>query len=356
MTANPLVTVLIAAHNSEDTIADTLSSAIGSTYEDLEIFVVDDGSNDATGSIVEKFTEQDRRVQLLRKSWAGVSAALNAGLAVATGEYVATLDSDDLWHPTKIAKQVELARKDPEAGLIYTFARAVDHEGRVLRDVPPQRFPRHALCRATYDCLSGAHSTAMIPRKVLEGIGGYDECLSSRQDLLMQLRILAQHPIAFVPEYLAAYRVRANSLSSNPAAMLTSWEIVRANIERLTPRVPTFVQRWADARQFAALAEAFAWRGQTRQTARLLSKAMVRDPLWVSTFLSHRAVRHLRRRVQRSDQLCERPFFYDCDPSEPLDPAPAQTILGDLERHRVEIIRRLDEQLHDGVAVSGSVR
>lgn len=356
VSANPLVTVLIAAHNSEDTIADTLTSAIASTYENLEIIVVDDGSTDRTGAITESFAEKDARVQLLRRSWAGVSVALNAGLSAALGEYIATLDSDDLWHPTKIEKQIDLAKKDPDAGFIYTFARAVDLEGRVLHDVPPQRFPRQALCRAVYECLAGAHSTAMMQRRVLDSIDGYDETLASRQDLLMQLRVIAQHPIAFVPEYLAGYRVRPNSLSSDPAAMLISWEIVRRKIDQLVPRVPTFVRRWADARQYAGLAEAFAWRGQSRQTASLLSKAMVRDPLWVSLFLSYRAIRHLRRRLRRSEQTYVRPLFYDCDPGEPFGPKPRETPLDALERHRVEIIRRQDERLHDAAAVSRTAR
>src|SRR4051794_3877496 len=101
-----LVTVVVPAHNAAATLRQTLASIAAQTYRDLEIVVVDDGSTDDTSAIAAEFAHLDRRVRLVSQANAGVAAARNKGIALARGEYVAPVDADDLWEPTKIEKQV----------------------------------------------------------------------------------------------------------------------------------------------------------------------------------------------------------------------------------------------------------
>jgi glycosyltransferase involved in cell wall biosynthesis len=349
-TAEPLVSVIIAAHNSEATLAETLSSATASTYRNIEVIVVDDGSTDGTGAIVERAARRNPTVRLLRQTWGGVAAAYNAGLAEARGEFVARLDSDDLWHPTKLAKQVAFARNNPDAAFIYTDVRSIDGEGRVLHDVPEQRFPSRALCRSIYESLIGTNSSALIRRQVLEDVGGDDAELQSRQDLMIQLKISAQHAIGYVPEYLVGYRVSERSLSSTPDAMLASWEVIRRRIEVLFPLVPSRVRRWADARQYSELAEGFAWQRRYASSAQLLLRALMLDPARLSLFLCHRMARRLRGRARDSWRA---PLFTDCDPTVSVRPreiglGSGRRQLDALDERRNLKLAALDRELASG--------
>src|SRR5439155_4413373 len=105
-TGTPLVTVVIAAFNAMAHIEETCLSALRQTYRSLEVIVVDDGSTDETSRIVQRLAASDSRVRLIRQQNRGVAAARNAGIAAASGEFIAPLDADDLWDSTKIERQV----------------------------------------------------------------------------------------------------------------------------------------------------------------------------------------------------------------------------------------------------------
>ena len=101
-----LVSVIIPAFNAAEHIRQTLNSVLAQTYQAIEVIVVDDGSADATGAIVEEFVKKDARFQLVRQSNAGVGAARNTAIRKARGKYIAPLDADDFWFPEKLEKQV----------------------------------------------------------------------------------------------------------------------------------------------------------------------------------------------------------------------------------------------------------
>src|SRR6478672_4594673 len=175
--SDPLVSILVPAYNAEATLAETLQSALASSYSRLEIVLVDDGSTDATATIAETFARQDERVRFFRQPHRGVSAALNFGLVQIRGELVARLDSDDLWHPTKLERQVELLATDSTVALAYTFVRYVDDTGRIVRDAAPQRLAGRALCQCLCNGIIGGGSSVVFRRSILDSVGGYDEGL-----------------------------------------------------------------------------------------------------------------------------------------------------------------------------------
>src|SRR5689334_7548849 len=119
--AMPMVSAVVPAYNAEATLRETLESVRSQTHERLEIIVVDDGSTDGTVAIVEAQQQIDPRIRLIRQKNAGVATARNAGAAAAKGAYLAPVDADDLWHPTKIERQLAaFAHAGPEVGLVYT--------------------------------------------------------------------------------------------------------------------------------------------------------------------------------------------------------------------------------------------
>ncbi len=124
-----LVSVVIPTYNRALHLGAAIESALGQTYRPLEVIVVDDGSTDGTADVVATFGSD---VRYLHQPNGGVAAARNLGLRHARGEFIAFLDSDDRWQPWKLAAQVELLRKRPDIGMVWTDMTAVDGHGRVL--------------------------------------------------------------------------------------------------------------------------------------------------------------------------------------------------------------------------------
>jgi len=348
----PLVSVVIAAHNRQATIAETLASVTNGTYRNVEIIVVDDGSTDATAATVEPLLKHDPRIRLLRRDWGGVAAAYSAGLREARGDYVAYLDSDDLWHPAKLEKQVALAQAEPELAFIYTFLRMIDANGRVMHDVPEQRYPRRALCRSLYESLAGANSSALMRRSVLIEADKHTKGLHSRQDLMLQLGIFANHPIGFVPEYLAAYRYTHGSLSADAGAMLESWRIVAGRAAGIVPRYAGRVCRWAEARQYSELAEAFVWQRKYAAAAKLSLAALWRDPVRTTLNFLHSLERLATRARRRQKSETEGPRFDACDPLLQIRPkeifaGTAGRLVEALDQRRLRMISAFDQRIGD---------
>jgi glycosyltransferase involved in cell wall biosynthesis len=128
-----LVSVVIPAFNAVKTLENTLRSAAAQTHAELEILIIDDGSSDDTAAIATAFCAQDRRARLISQANAGVAVARNSGIAAARGEWLAPLDADDLWHPTKIERQLDAALNAAEVpGLVYCWFHLIDEQDRVI--------------------------------------------------------------------------------------------------------------------------------------------------------------------------------------------------------------------------------
>lgn len=128
----PLVSVVVPTYNRAYCLGRTLDSVLAQTYRNLEIVLVDDGSTDNTGAFVQERYGDEPRVRYFYQQNRGVSAARNRGLGLAKGDYIALLDSDDVWKPWKLELQVACLRRLPEAGMVWTDMEAVDPSGKVV--------------------------------------------------------------------------------------------------------------------------------------------------------------------------------------------------------------------------------
>src|SRR5690606_27745492 len=125
------------AFNAECTIGETLSSVAAQTYQNVEVIVVDDGSCDATASVVRRAASAGLRLQLLEGARSGPSTARNRAIAVARGEFVAPLDADDVWHPDFLSATVAaMTTPGPELGFVYALHRVIDERGHILTSIP----------------------------------------------------------------------------------------------------------------------------------------------------------------------------------------------------------------------------
>lgn len=230
MTAMPLVSIITPAWNASRTISDTIASVQAQTLPDWEILVVDDCSTDKTAEIVEDIARSDGRIRLIRQQENGGPAlARQVALDHASGRFVAFLDSDDLWLPPKLERQIAFMQ-EREAALSYTAFRRISEDGQRIgriHSVPATLTYRELLANTAIACL-----TAMIDRKVageirIENVP-YD-------DFALWLSILKRGHVAYgLQEDLARYRVRVGSVSSRPLRSAGwVWDIYR-KVERLS--------------------------------------------------------------------------------------------------------------------------
>ena len=251
--ACPLVSVVVPAYNAQRTLARTLRSVLAQSYTNLEVLVVDDGSTDATREIAEEFARTDPRLRVLTKPNEGVARARNFGMEAARSELIAPVDADDIWHPTKIEKQVAaLLAAGEETAFVYTLFRVIDEQDLVLRSSPVYRLRGSVLCQHVLVNFVGNGSAMLLRRRAALEFGGYDASLQHRgaqgcEDLLLQLRMASRYPVEVVPEYLVGYRRHSASMSSNLQRMARSYVMAFDDLRREYRQVPKPTFDWGTA-------------------------------------------------------------------------------------------------------------
>lgn len=223
--STPLVSVIMPAYNAQEYIEAAIRSVMGQTYTNWQLLVIDDGSSDNTYQIVEKLVQADSRVLLLRnESNLGVAKTRNRGLDLARGQYVALLDSDDLWRPQKLERQISLAEKE-QADIVYCSYAIVNEGGeKVCGDfvVPPTTDMEQMLVKSVISC-----STALLSRKITQQYR-FDPAYY-HEDYVYWLDLMRDGWKAVgAMEVLADYRQVEGSRASNKfAAAKYRWDIYR---------------------------------------------------------------------------------------------------------------------------------
>jgi glycosyltransferase involved in cell wall biosynthesis len=200
----PRVAVIIPVYNGEQTIAATIESVVAQSFRDFEVIVIDDGSTDATPSILERFNS---RVRILKQTNAGFCAARNAGIAKSGSDYIALLDADDLWMPSKLEKSMAILERSPQLSMVYTDVVNQDLDGHDLSTSPIDANTAHA---PTLDEMLNRlwpimPSTVVMRRDAYEKCGRFAEGFS--EDLDFWIRIREQGEFAYLPEKLTRFTV-----------------------------------------------------------------------------------------------------------------------------------------------------
>src|SRR2546427_2800360 len=211
------VTVVIPVFNQARYLRESIDSVMGQTWRDFEVVVVDDGSTDETPNVIASY---GARLRGIRKVNGGGASAVNAGIAVAQGEWVAWLSADDIWEPTKLALQMDVVARSTTVALVYGDFVYIDECGRVLgqhRSAVP-RGRRRRLARLVRDNYING-STVLVRKKVLDDVGMLDEGDRYSPDFDLWFRIATLHDLAHVPMPLVKYRIHAGQSSSHTSAM-----------------------------------------------------------------------------------------------------------------------------------------
>lgn len=222
---SPVCSVIMPAYNCEKYIGAAIDSVLGQTFTDLEIIVVDDCSPDGCSDKVHQYMENDKRVRYIRhKQNKGVAEARNTGVNMASGEYIAFLDSDDVWLPDKLAKQMQMLQESASV-LCYTGARFIDDDGRDLQkniDIPVTVNYESILHGNVVVC-----SSVLVKRDVL--LEYPMERSDLQEDYITWLRILKAYGQGCgINEPLVYYRLAKGSKSRSKinSAMMT-WKTYR---------------------------------------------------------------------------------------------------------------------------------
>lgn len=229
----PKVSVVIPAYNHAAFVAQAVESVLAQSEENLELIVVDDGSQDATLDVLVSFT--DPRLQVITQENQGAHAAINRGLSRASGQFLAILNSDDVYHPRRLERLVQVLEKDSSIGLVGSFIEVIDTQGRVLGlkrgyhslepwllEKPELSFRagsdlRAALLTENYFATT---SNFVMRREWFERVGPFRP-LRYAHDWDFALRMARISRLALVPEPLLQYRVHAtNTIRENQAAMI----------------------------------------------------------------------------------------------------------------------------------------
>lgn len=210
MNESPRVSVVIPVFNLESYLCEAVDSVLNQTCQDFEIILVDDGSTDRSREIIKSYRNRiPERVKAIFLNHGGASAARNAGIAAANGEWIAFLDGDDSWKPEKIAKQMQVVAEDPAINMVAT---AVEKAGS--RDIIPKHNPNPRQLRIellTQGCIIPL-SSVLLRRAVLNN-ERFDERLESAQDLDLYFRIADRVRLHFIPDALVVRRERPCSIS-----------------------------------------------------------------------------------------------------------------------------------------------
>lgn len=258
----PTVSVIVPTHNRADLLAEALGSVLGQTYQDFEIIVVDNGSTDGTPDVVAGLA--DPRIRYHWQEDSGLPAdSRNVGIRMSAGTYVAFLDSDDLWLPEKLERQVAYLQAHPDCGLVFMNARIIGDHPRsgqtLLRKAPPSGRVFQALLWENFI----STLTAMVPRRVLDRVGLFDldPAIRRAEDYDLWLRIAHDHQVAYLPGVGGLYRFHGSNLFADPtdADLLYLRVIERAAARHGVP--PRLVDRLA-SRHYARLAFKHMKRGR----------------------------------------------------------------------------------------------
>lgn len=296
------VSVVVPTHDRAGWVGGAVESALGQTYDDLEVVVVDGASTDGTASVLAGYESDPRVTVLTNETRRGVSAAREQAIAAATGEFVCMLDDDDRWHPEKVERQVErFDRSDGTVGLVYTGAVAYRDGEEIARLHPSRRGDLYP--EILVDFGLAPHSSHMYRREAISAVGGIDPAFDRGEDWELCIRLARQYRVEYVDRPLTIVHRHGDNFSDDPRGDVRMRERIVAKHGDAIRQYPAIERR---CRARLALAECVTARDEgdygraVRRTMGALRADRSRPTLRraLDTWLPHRVKRGVRQVVR----------------------------------------------------------
>jgi glycosyltransferase involved in cell wall biosynthesis len=230
----PLVSIVMPLYNKEAYVQNALKSILGQSYTNWELIIVDDGSTDASSRLASEFIASNKMLaRVVPQSNSGPSAARNAGIKMSSGVFVALLDADDLWMPTKLEEQVDFMLRNSEIDLTLTNYVIFNSQKRVklkaIRAKDPLKQILNWLNMRGFGGL--VESTGMFKRESLDEDLFFDQSMNTTEGLDFSLKWFLHKRIKVLPEFLTLYRISENQLHRNV-------DEIKKNVSRVSLNYP----------------------------------------------------------------------------------------------------------------------
>lgn len=275
----PKISVVMPIYHVEDFVGEAVQSVLKQSFADFELICVDDGGADASMGILRSFS--DPRIRIVCQENRGLAGARNTGIAHAHGEFVALLDSDDIWHPEKLALHFIHLMANPDIGVSYAGSRMIDRDGAVLsvamRPKTGRITPRDIICRNPV----GNGSAPVLRKTALELAAfahpdeptrtcWFDESFRQSEDIELWIRLAVKHGVTFagIDSLLTDYRIIPGALSANVVKQYLSWTKM---LRKLRNYAPEFVAEHGDT------ARAYQLRYLARRSVQIGNFDLARD-------------------------------------------------------------------------------
>lgn len=210
----PTVSVVIPTYNRSNIVKETIESTLSQTYTDLEVIVVDDGSNDDTRSVIKHIS--DSRIEYYYKDNGGPSSARNLGLIKSKGRYISFLDSDDLWPPEYLETVINQLDENKDYDAAYSRVTCIQQNGTKKEMSESKRYKSGWMTEAFFETSPGLFPSATCFRKSVWKDIFWDEQLIGGEDYDIFVRISTKAKFLFVPDTYIIKRWQPNNLSSAP--------------------------------------------------------------------------------------------------------------------------------------------
>jgi glycosyltransferase involved in cell wall biosynthesis len=223
---HPLVSIITPSFQQARYIKETVESVLTQDYPNLEYIVVDGGSKDDTCSILQKYSKRDRRLRWVSEKDRGQAHAVNKGIAMAKGEIIGWLNSDDTYEPRAVRRAVKAFLRNPELGMIYGKGNYIDENSRILRPYVVEHFNKEKLFASCYIC----QPAAFFKKIVFDKVGPLDESFNFCMDFELWMRISKWFSMGHVEHLIANSRLHAECKSVTQYVEVGLPEIIRASM------------------------------------------------------------------------------------------------------------------------------
>ncbi|MBY6029252.1 glycosyltransferase [Halomonas sp. DP8Y7-1] len=287
--SHPIFSVVMPVYQVEAFVGEAISSVLEQTFGDFELIIVDDGGSDGSMDICRGFS--DERIRIVTQKNRGLAGARNTGIAASRGDFIALLDSDDRWHPAKLALHFIHLRASSDVDVSYAGSRLIDAAGCFLGVEQKPRLtavkPHHVLMRNPV----GNGSAAVIRRSALERVAfphpsepertcWFDESFRQSEDIELWLRMSAGAGCTFegIEGCLTDYRILGGGLSANMVRQFESWERAIDKARVYAPALLSRYGRRARAYQLRYLARRAVQLGDGGFAVSLIGQAFAASP------------------------------------------------------------------------------
>lgn len=210
------ISVIMAVYNEDETyLRQSIESILSQSFRDFEFILIDDGSTVSTvQTMLSSYAAKDERIKVYtNETNLGLTPSLNKALSLATGKYIARLDSDDLAHLDRFQKQFEFMESHPDHALIGSWVYLINAQGdKTGEKKSPTVYQDIKKKLLFYNFFT--HSSFFFRRDVVQSLGNYNTAIKKAQDYDLLLKVSAKHPVAVLPEFLCFHRIHEKSISA----------------------------------------------------------------------------------------------------------------------------------------------